>query len=124
MPATDGFHEKKFDNLIKNNRQTTEREIAAQLGISQEHVGYIIDVLPYHKVCARWVPRVLTAEMRTSRFETRQQNYKNEDEEFLHNIMTANKTWVHHYEPETKHQPMEYHHKVLHVKKNSEHRLW
>lgn len=56
VPAAGGFHEKKFDELIKNNWQTAEREIAVQLDSSQERVGKIIDVLPYHTVCARWVP--------------------------------------------------------------------
>lgn len=56
VPAAGGFHEKKFDELIKNNWQTAEREIAVQLDNSQERVGKIIDVLPYHTVCARWVP--------------------------------------------------------------------
>jgi hypothetical protein len=38
--------------------------------------------------------------------------YENEGEEFLHSIITADDTWVHHYEPETKRQSMEYCRKV------------
>jgi len=57
MPAADGFHEKKFDELIKNKWQTAEREIAVQLGNSQECVSKIVDVLLYHTVCMRHWPR-------------------------------------------------------------------
>jgi hypothetical protein len=67
-------------------------------------VSHIIDVFPYQNVCASWVPHVLTAEMKSARVEICQQHYKNEDEEFLHNIMTANKTWLPHCEAETKRQ--------------------
>lgn len=63
VTATDQFHVGKVDELIKDNRQITQREIAAKLGISQERVGHIIDVLQYRKVCARWVPRMLMPEM-------------------------------------------------------------
>jgi hypothetical protein len=62
----------------------------------------MIDVLQYQEVCARWVPRMLTAEMKALRGEICQQilsHYENKDEEFFHNMVTADETWVHHYEP-------------------------
>jgi histone-lysine N-methyltransferase SETMAR len=75
-------------------------------------VDHIIDVLEYRKVCARWVPRMLTAEMQASNVETCQQflsRYEKEDGEFLHDIMASDETQVHHYELETKRQSMDYH---------------
>jgi histone-lysine N-methyltransferase SETMAR len=126
LTANDEFHKKKFDELIKDNRQIIQREIFVKLGISQECMGHIINVLQYQKVCARWVPYMLTVEMKASRVEICQQllsHYEKEGEEFLHNIMTADETWVHHYEPEIKRQSMEHHQKVSHVKKNSKPRL-
>ncbi|XP_070617038.1 protein GVQW3-like isoform X1 [Erythrolamprus reginae] len=63
VTATDQFHVKRVDELIKDNQQITQREIAAKLGISQERVGHIMDILQYRKVCARWVPRILTPEI-------------------------------------------------------------
>jgi hypothetical protein len=65
--ATNEFHKKKVDESIKDNQQTTQRETAVKLGISQECVGHIIDVLQYQKVCVRWVPHMLMAEMEASR---------------------------------------------------------
>ena len=50
---------------------------------------------------------MLMVQTKASRIEICQQllsHYENEDEEFLQNIMTADKPWVHHYEHETKHQ--------------------
>jgi histone-lysine N-methyltransferase SETMAR len=67
-----------------------------------------------------WVPRMLTVEMKASRFEVCQQllsRYEEEGEEFLHSIVTAEETWVHHYEPESKTQSMEHHQKVSLAKK-------
>jgi hypothetical protein len=55
--------------------------------------------------------------MGSSNASSRDEHFQeNEDEEFL-DIMTANETQGHHYEPKTKHQSMEYHHKVSPAKK-------
>jgi hypothetical protein len=59
------------------------------------HVADIIDVLHCQKVYARQVPRVLTEEMKASRVKLCWQLlscYENEDEEFLHNTVTAHET--------------------------------
>lgn len=63
----------KVDDLIKNNQQVTQREIAVKLGISQQHMDHIIDVLQYWRVYAKWVLCMLTAEMKASRMEFFQQ---------------------------------------------------
>ena len=113
LTATDDWHKDKVDEMIQENRRITQREISEELHISQERVGSIITSLNYRKVCARWVPRMLTAEMKKSRQETCRQNlarFSAEGDEFLHNIVTADETWIHHYDPETKRQSMEYRH--------------
>jgi hypothetical protein len=48
---------------------------------------------------------MLMVQMKAARAEICQQllsHYENEDEEFLQNIMTGDKIWVHHYKHETK----------------------
>jgi hypothetical protein len=41
------------------------REIAETIGISKERVGYILHKeLDMKKLCARWVPRLLTADQK------------------------------------------------------------
>ncbi|GFS23622.1 histone-lysine N-methyltransferase SETMAR [Elysia marginata] len=37
--------------------------------------------------------------------------YEEEGEEFIQRIVTGDESWVHHYDPESKHQLMEYRHK-------------
>jgi len=59
------------------------------------------------------VPRELTAEHKCKRVEICQRSldrYNNEGEEFLSRIVTGDETWVHHYEPESKMQSMEWKH--------------
>ena len=71
----------------------------------------IHDELGFHKICARWVPRGLTAEYKRKRVEISQRlldRYNNEGEEFLSRTVTGDETWVHHYEPESKRQSMEW----------------
>ena len=57
-------------------------------------MGRIIDVLQYQKMCAGWVPCVLT-EMKALGVDICQQllsHYENEDEEYLYDIVTADET--------------------------------
>ena len=51
----------RVDAMIQENRQIKQRDIALKLGISQERVHHITEMLNYRKVCTRWVPRQLTA---------------------------------------------------------------
>jgi len=45
-------------------------EIPETIGISKEHVGYILhEELDMKKLCARWVPRLLTADQKTHSHE-------------------------------------------------------
>ncbi len=74
----------------------------------------IHESLGYRKVCARWVPRMLTPDMMKNR-ETvcaeLLQRYDREGEAFLRRVLTGDESWVHHYDPESKRQSMEYRHK-------------
>jgi hypothetical protein len=45
VTATDQFHREQGDELIKENQWITQRQTAVETGISQEHVGHIIDSL-------------------------------------------------------------------------------
>ena len=86
------------------------------MGISKERVHHIVtSVLGYRKVSARWVPRQLTSEMKAQRKEMSTQflkRYDKEGETFLRSIVTGDESWVHHYDPESKVQSMEYRHKT------------
>jgi hypothetical protein len=60
----------------------------------------------------RWVPKQLTAQHKQQRVDGATlflQRYK-EDPGILEWIVTGDKTWVHHYEPESKRHSMEWNH--------------
>jgi histone-lysine N-methyltransferase SETMAR len=76
-------------------------------------VNNIIDALGYAKVCARWVPQSLTDDHKTVWKEVCSDLlscYEADGESFLLRIITGDETWIHHFEPETKRQSMEWHH--------------
>ncbi|GFU78089.1 uncharacterized protein TNCV_1316191 [Trichonephila clavipes] len=69
--------------------------------------------LGYRKLCARWVPKMLTEEHKKKRmgfaldFLTR---YAEVGDEFLDHIVTGDETWVYHHTPESKQQSMQWRH--------------
>ena len=100
--------------MVLANRRVAIDEVACSLQISHGSAYQIIhDELCFHKLCARWVPRELTAEHKCKRVEICQcllSCYNNEGKEFLSRTVTGDETWVHHYEPESKRQSMEWKH--------------
>ena len=76
--------------------------------------------LGFRKVCARWDPKELTEDQKNSHVAICQRlsdHYANEGEAFLTRIVTGDKTWVHHFAPESKRQSMEWKHPGSPVKK-------
>ncbi|GBN65725.1 hypothetical protein AVEN_180372-1 [Araneus ventricosus] len=56
------------DELIRQNRRITTREIAVELSISKGTVHHIIhQKLGYGKVCAQWVPKHPSENQKTAR---------------------------------------------------------
>ena len=69
-----------------------QKEIAVALGISKERVEHIIGVLGFPKVCARWVPCMLSDEMKAERVRISRElleRCEKEGEEFLKKIITG-----------------------------------
>ena len=64
------------------------------------------------KVCARWVPQELTEERKRKRLDvcSRHLARYREGDNFLQQTVTGDETWVHHYEPESKQQSMQWKH--------------
>ena len=65
--ASDDDHQHQVDELIRGNRRIKQHEIATTLAISIGSVNHIIKDLLRYKMCARWVPRQLTPDMKESR---------------------------------------------------------
>ena len=100
--------------IILTDRRVTIDEIALQLGISQGMAYSLVHDIPwFHKVAASWVPRHLTEEHKRNRqhiCSSLLERYNREGDNFLKRIITGDETWVHHYEPETKRQSMQWKH--------------
>jgi hypothetical protein len=94
--------------MILDNRRVTTDEVACHLLISHGSVHEIIhNHLGFHKMCARWVPKQLTEEHKhncVTICRSLLNRYRQEGDAFLRCIITGDKTWIHHYAPESKHQ--------------------
>ena len=102
-----------MDEIIQDNRHVTVDTIARTLGIGHDAIQEMIESLGYRKVCARWVPHLLTENHKGQRNAITSelpQIYRHEGDDFLLHIVTGDKSWFHHFEHETKWQSMEWHH--------------
>ena len=62
-------------------------------------MGHIIGVLGFRKVCARWVPCMLSNEMKAGRVRIsrdRLERFEKEGEDFLKKIIPGDEAWVLH----------------------------
>jgi len=67
---------------------TTHKILSADLGM--------------HKVCARWVPRLLRPEERETRVAASREflrRWETEGTPFMHRIVTTDETWLSFYDP-------------------------
>jgi len=84
------------------------REIAETIRIPKERVGYILhEELDMKKLCARWVPRLLTADQKRTCMTISEQcleHFNKNKTDFVCRFITMDKNWIHHYTPESKEQ--------------------
>lgn len=103
---------KKIHKIILDNRKVTLNDIAKTLSISKERVGHIInEYLDMRKLCAKWVPRVLTIDQKQQRVDDSKHClmlFKRNKNEFLRRYVTMDETWLHHYTPESNRQSAEW----------------
>ncbi|XP_061193231.1 protein GVQW3-like [Saccostrea echinata] len=95
---------------LEKDRRLTVRDIADIFEISTSTAHEIITkALGFEKVCARWVPKLLSADEKNRRVLASEEflrRWKNEGELFLNRIITTDETWLHLFDPETKQQSM------------------
>jgi histone-lysine N-methyltransferase SETMAR len=94
--------------MVLDDRRMKVREIAETIGISKERVGYILhEELDMKKLCARWVPRLLTADQKRTRMKISEQcleRFNINKTDFVRRFITMDETWIHHDTPESKQQ--------------------
>ncbi|GFS73022.1 histone-lysine N-methyltransferase SETMAR [Trichonephila clavipes] len=105
----------KVEAAMLEDRRTTVRELCEKIPeVSKTTIDKILtEHLGYSKVCARWIPKMLTADHKRQRVEAAQEFlafHGTTEEEFLDSIVTGDETWVHYTTPETKEQSKQWKH--------------
>jgi histone-lysine N-methyltransferase SETMAR len=94
--------------MVLDDWRMKVREISRTIGISKERVGYVLhEELDMKKLCARWVPRLLTADQKRTRMKISEQcleHFNKNKTDFVSRFITMDETWIHHYTPESKQQ--------------------
>ena len=92
--------------LIEEDARYTVQEIEELSGIHSSNVLKILrEGLGLHKICARWVPHLLTDEQKQSRVRLASQvieKYDKCDPRRLEEIVTGDETWIYHFQPNSK----------------------
>ena len=92
---------------IEGDRRLTIRELENDLGIPKTTVWEIFNkILGMTRVCAKFIPKLLTTEQKDLRSEIAQENLEmvSDDENVLKKVIPCDESWVYGYDPETKRQ--------------------
>lgn len=96
----------KIYKIMLEDRRFKVHEIVEIYRMSAERVRNILhDYLNMKKLCARWVPRLLTLDQKLFRKNISTDNlalYRRNPNECLCRFITVDETWIHHYIPENK----------------------
>ena len=117
MEASSKERCQRVEDMILQDRHVKVSVIAHELGISAGTVSSNIQsVLMMSKVSSRWMPQMLTLEQKAYRQQFSGENLdmlRANSENFFSKIITGDETWVHHHNPETKQESMQWKHKVF-----------
>ena len=90
--------------LVEQDAQLSVKDTASCTGISEGSVQTILKKrLDLRKVCARWVPHLLTEERKTERLKCAWEllkTYKGCNSRVISNLLTGDETGVHMFEPQ------------------------
>ena len=89
--------------VVKQDARLSVKDIASCTSISEGNVQTILKKrLDLRKVCARWVPHLLTEEQKTQRLKCAREllkTYTGCNSRVISNLLTCDQTWVHMFEP-------------------------
>ena len=90
--------------VIEQDAGLSVKDIASCTGISEGSVQTILKKrLDLRKVCARWVPHLLTEVQKTQHLKCAREllkTYKGCNSRVISNLLTGDETWVHMFEPQ------------------------
>jgi len=102
----------EIEGEIRANRRVTIRElhhIIPEVSKTTIHED-ATEKLGYRKLCARWVPKILTKDHKTKQMGSELKvltRYAQERDEFLDSIVTGDETWGFHHTPLSKEQSLQ-----------------
>ena len=90
--------------VVEQDARLSVRDIASCTGLSEGSVQTILKKrLDLRKVCARWVPHLLTEEQKIQCLKCAREllkTYKGCNSRVISNLLTGDETWVHMFEPQ------------------------
>ena len=90
--------------VVEQDARLSVKDIASFTGISEGSVQTMLKKrLDLRKVCARWVPHLLTEEQKTQRLKCAREllkTYKGCNSRVISNLLTGDETCVHMFEPQ------------------------
>lgn len=100
----------QVNNMISADRRRSLDEIGNSVGLSHGSVHNVLKHdLNMSKVCARWVPRLLTPDNKEVRVEASKaflRRWRREGDRFLNRVVTTDETWLSYFDPESKQESM------------------
>ena len=98
----------KVADAIHQYRRLTTRQLSEMVEVSHNSIYKVLtETLNKRKVCAKWVPHLLTDEQKVLRVTLCKSHLRRHQKEgltFLERILTCDETWAHSWEPELKQQ--------------------
>ena len=107
--------------MVMNDRRLTISHLADVISISHKRVENIFhNKLGMSKILAQWVSWFLTRDQKLTRLIMSEANlarFEADTDRFVERFLTQDECWVHHFEPETKRQSMQWKHSTSAPKK-------
>jgi histone-lysine N-methyltransferase SETMAR len=102
------------EKLVIEDRRISVVRIAEATGISPTSVHRILhESLHMNKVSTKWIPRILTPDIKEARVSCAKELLELCDEDpsvFFPRIVTGDESWIHHYDPESQAEAREWKH--------------
>jgi hypothetical protein len=111
LPPAETRKQSRKRQLVMQDRHITLRMLSVELNVSRDTIRAIMrDDLGNRKVCAKFLPHLLTPEKKTMRMESCGNFVEmvEKDESVLSKIVTGDETWCFMYDPTTKRQSAEW----------------
>ena len=93
--------------------RTVFRNLAEKVGCPAGTIAKIVNHINYRKMCAKWVPKLLTQQQKDVRREicsTLLRERRGAEENVFPGTVTGDESWIHHYQPESRRLSMEWTH--------------